>query len=182
MAVTDAERRAIVDGEQLRFLAIAYWVTGGVTAFIALYGLVYVAMGVMIAVTPSNDWVTEPGPATPPDLFGWFLAAIGAAIVLLSAIVAALQVLTGFWIRKRRRRVLCMVVAGITCLGIPYGTLLGVLAFIVLGRSSVGQCFATLSPGAAAASSSATVVQAPASVPADPLAPAPPLTPPPGHS
>lgn len=104
MTVTDAERQAIVDGEHLRFLAIAYWVTGGVTAFIALYGLVYVAMGVMIAVTPNNDWVTEPGQAAPPDLFGWFLAGIGAAIVLLCAIVAALQVLTGFWIRKRRRR------------------------------------------------------------------------------
>ena len=165
-------------GEHLWFLAIAYWVTGGVTAFIALYGLVYVAMGVMIAVSPNNDWVTEPGQAAPPDLFGWFLAGIGVAMVLLCAIVAALQVLTGFWIRKRRRRVLCMVVAGITCLGIPYGTLLGVLTFIVLGRSSVGRCFAPSGPGMEAAPPSATVVQAPASAPAYSLAPAPPRTPP----
>ncbi len=176
MTVTDAERQAIVDEEHLRFLAIAYWVTGGVTAFIALYGLVYVAMGVMIAVAPENDWVTEPGQAAPPDVFGWFLAGIGAAVVLLCVSVAALQILAGFWIRGRRRRVLCMVVAGMTCLGIPYGTLLGVLTFIILGRSSVGQRFATSSPGTAAAPPSATVAQTPASAPADPLASAPPLT------
>ena len=89
MTVAVAERQAIVDVEHLRFLAIAYWVTGGVTAFVSLYGLFYVAMGVMIAVSPESDWVTETGQAAPPDLFGWLIAGIGAAIVLLCAFVAA---------------------------------------------------------------------------------------------
>ena len=44
-------------------------------------------------------------------------------------------------IRQRRSRMFCLVVAGISCLGIPYGTILGVCSFIVLGRDSVAAQF-----------------------------------------
>jgi len=34
-----------------------------------------------------------------------------------------------------------MVMAGISCLEVPYGTVLGALSFVVLGRESVVQLF-----------------------------------------
>ena len=40
----------------------------------------------------------------------------------------------------------CLIVAGVNCLALPYGTLAGVLTFIVLGRNSVRALFANGQP------------------------------------
>ena len=45
-----------------------------------------------------------------------------------------------------------MIITAIGCLEFPYGTLLGVLTFIVLGRDSVKRLFASPPQGPVAAS------------------------------
>ena len=44
-------------------------------------------------------------------------------------------------LRERTMRTFCIVVAVITMLGIPFGTLLGILTLLVLGRPSVERSF-----------------------------------------
>ena len=52
-------------------------------------------------------------------------------------------------LRQRRSRVLCLVVAAIDCISIPFGTLLGVFTFVVLARPTVMRMFETNSSGGA---------------------------------
>jgi hypothetical protein len=62
-------------------------------------------------------------------------------IFLILIAMAILKLLTAQYIKRRRSRAFCMVVAAISCLEIPYGTLLGVFTFLVLGRNSVRGLF-----------------------------------------
>jgi len=41
------------------------------------------------------------------------------------------------FLRDRRHRTFSMAIAALDCLHIPFGTILGILTFIVLGRDSV---------------------------------------------
>ena len=137
----DIVRQAIIDEEHLKLLSIGYVVSAGIAALFSLFGLLYVFMGVVMSVT-----FTEAGKRasqTPPPAFvGWFMGIIGAVIFLLLIAMALLKFRTSGCLKARRSRTFCMVVAAISCLEIPYGTVLGVFTFLVLGRNSVKCLFA----------------------------------------
>ena len=133
------DRQAIVDEEHLRLLPVCYWVSGSVTAFLALYGLFYLGMGLLFAFAPGfADDGTE--------FVGLVFGIMGAAFTIGGGSVATLQVLTGFWIRARKHRTACLVIAGITCAFVPFGTLFGVFTFMTLLRPSVAAMFAAKQP------------------------------------
>ena len=50
--------------------------------------------------------------------------------------------MSGFFLRQRRRRTFSLVMAGINCMNMPLGTVLGVFTVIVLLRESVRQAYA----------------------------------------
>jgi len=135
-------RQTIIDEEHLKLLSIGYMVSAGMSAFCSLFGVLYGFMGVIMGTVfnAKAETAVRAGQA-PPALVGRFFAIIGFAIFLLLIILAVLKLLTALRIKRRRSRIFCMVVAGISCFGIPYGTLLGVFTFIVLGRDSVRQLF-----------------------------------------
>jgi hypothetical protein len=66
-------------------------------------------------------------------LFGWTLAAL---------LVAA-----GRSIARRKRHLFCLIVAGMACLMMPFGTVLGVFTLITLNRPSVKAKFNPGPPG-----------------------------------
>jgi hypothetical protein len=131
----EPSRQQIVDGEHLKMLRIGYLVSAGTTAFFGLFGFMYVFMGVMF-----TNMTFEDGKG-PPAFFGWFFAIFGLVFIVFGLGLAVLKVYVASCIKKRRSRILCLVVAGITCLAMPYGTLLGVLTFVVLSRPTVSQLF-----------------------------------------
>lgn len=144
------ERQEIIDEEHLRLLPIAYWVLGASWAFFSLYGLLYVGMGALFALSPESMGPGEP----PPPFLGWFFGGIGLFFMLFFGGIALLHVLAGFWIRDRRRRTGALLAAAAACLFVPFGTLVGVVSFIVLLRPSVKARFdaadgarAPVSPG-----------------------------------
>jgi hypothetical protein len=137
----EAYRQSIVDEEQLRLLPILYWVQGGLMALYAPVALIYVVFGVLFMQIPAS------GPSAPPLEVGWLFAGIGGFAFVTIAVFATLTILTGFWIRKRKHRVACLVIATITCLMIPYGTLIGVFTFLVLLRPSVAVLFGAVPSG-----------------------------------
>jgi disulfide bond formation protein DsbB len=49
----------------------------------------------------------------------------------------------GRCLAQRRRYLLCMVVAGIACIFMPFGTALGVFTLVVLSRPAVKAAFET---------------------------------------
>lgn len=81
----------------------------------------------------------------PPDPFfrviGGVLAGIAALMILLAWTLSALLVVAGRALQKRRRHLFCQVIAGISCLLFPVGTVLGVFTFIVLQRPAVAAAF-----------------------------------------
>lgn len=138
--ITELERQTIIDEEHLRLLPVLYWVLGGLDIFISLYGLIYVAMGAVVAMVP---WQSSSASDAPPAFLGWFFFAIGAGFMLAFGGSAALKIATGFWIRKRRHRTATLIMAGVSCLSVPFGTLVGVLSFMVLLRPSVASLYST---------------------------------------
>ena len=130
-----AERQRILDEEHLRLLRIGYLTMGGVSAFTGLFGLFYVFMG---AVMASAMRAAPKGPNDPsPEFFALIFVGIGLVFMLLAGSYAALAFLSARALRLRRSRTLCLITAGLSCLYIPFGTILGIFTFNVLGRPSV---------------------------------------------
>ncbi len=138
----EIDRQALIDEEHLKLLSLGYLITAAMTAFFALFALIYVAFGVsVVSIIARKSVVADnPGQALPAAI-GWIIAGVGLGIFLFVAAFAAAKLRVAFCIKKRKSRTFCMVIAAICCLGVPYGTILGVLTFMVLGRASVVRMF-----------------------------------------
>jgi hypothetical protein len=67
----------------------------------------------------------------------WMRVMIG----LWFAVAIILNILSGVYLRARKHRIFSLVVAGLNCLQVPLGTLLGVFTFVVLDRQSVKELY-----------------------------------------
>jgi hypothetical protein len=138
----DPIRQSIVDEEHLKLLFLGYMVSAGFSALFSVFGLFYVFMGgLMSAVFSRMPQPQDKADQMPPQYIGWIFGAIGLGIFILLATFGILKFLAGSRLKQRRSRVFCMIVAGFTCLEFPYGTFLGIMTFIVLGRESVIRLF-----------------------------------------
>lgn len=132
-------KQRIIDDEQLRLLRIGYFISAGQTAMFIPMGLLYAGMGVLFSVMPSTAGGSSSSP--PPPEMSWIFAGLGGAIALFASVATALKLLTAVRLKARRSRVLCLVSAVLCFIEIPYGTALGLMTFIVLGRTSVRSQF-----------------------------------------
>ena len=135
----DALRIQSRDVEQVKLLAIFYFVHAGLALFGLCIGLLYIGLGITIALAPPSD--VDPQSSRVAEFMSWFFIGIGSLAAILSVIMCVLQVRCGRCLRKFRNRTYCMTVAGITCISVPLGTVLGILTFIVLARPPVAQLF-----------------------------------------
>lgn len=124
------------DEEHLRLLAIFHYVVAGLTALFACFPLIHLGIGVFMLVKPE---AFKPRP--PPEFLAWIFIGVAAAIILAGWTLALLFVLAGRNLTRRRRYLFCQVVAGIGCLFMPFGTVLGVFTLLVLSRPSVKELF-----------------------------------------
>lgn len=138
-------RQTIIDEEHLKLLSLGYMISAATTAFFSMFGLMYVFMGIFIGTISSHQSetvaVASRSGQPPPAFVGWFFVVMGIVFFVSATALAAAKLQAAFWLKRRKSRTGCMVVAGISCLGIPYGTALGVLTFMVLGRDSVARLF-----------------------------------------
>lgn len=124
----------IIDNEHLRLLRIGFFISAAQTAIFIPVGLLYAGMGVMFSQLPT-------GAAPPPSFVSWLFGLIGAGFAGFAAVGATLKLLTAIRLKERRSRVMCLIAAGLSCMEIPYGTVLGIWTFMVLGRASVRRQF-----------------------------------------
>ncbi len=140
--IDQESKQAVIDEEHLRLLRLGYLVSGGMTAFFSLFGLLYAGMGVMMTTIIASAAKTSPHPENaPPAEIGWIFGCFGLAIFVFFMAMALAKFKAASLIRQRRSRTFCMVVGGLSCLEIPYGTCLGIATFMVLGRPSVQRLF-----------------------------------------
>ncbi len=133
------------DEDHLRLLVVFHVVVGGLAAVVSLFPSIHVALGLWFLLDPSA--FSEGGEA-PPAFIGWLFIVIGSLFILAGMVFAALVLLAGRFLSRRRRYMYCLVVAGVECLFMPLGTALGIFTILVLLRPSVKALFAP-PPGAA---------------------------------
>jgi hypothetical protein len=139
------DRQAIVDQEHVRILSIAYLVSAGLNAAFSLFGLLYVFMGFFMTALMKHMPASSAQPA-PPEAVVWMLVAMGLGMFAIMMTFGVLKYVAYRRLRERRSRTFCMIVAAISCLGIPYGTVLGIFTLAVLTRPSVAKLFAVAPP------------------------------------
>ncbi len=135
-AVAQQQRR---DAEHVKLLAIFHFVFGG----LALAGVGFLCIHYTILHTVFSNpgmWKNQRD-AMPPkaflDVFIWFYLFMGG--IFLTGL--ALNVLSGLFLLRKRNRLFSLVVAGLNCLQIPFGTALGVFTIVVLSRDGVRQLY-----------------------------------------
>ena len=129
------DSRPIISKEHLRLLSIAYYIYGAITILYVSIALLYLAGLILIAAMPDSAWTTNRAASAPPRfLFATFAGFVGCFIMVGWA-VGGLTLFAGRCIRDRKRLILILVMAGISCLGFPFGTVLGVVTFIVFSRA-----------------------------------------------
>jgi len=133
----EIDRQAIVDEEHIKLLSLGYMISAGVAAFFSVLGLFYILMGIVMSIAISHAPPSAKTGEPPPAFIGWIFAGVGLLIFLLATGVAIARFWAGRCIKRRKSRTFCMVIAAIGCLEFPYGTALGVLSLMVLGRGSV---------------------------------------------
>lgn len=148
--MTDLERQELLDEEHLRLLRLGYLLTGANGAVFVLLPLTLVALGVYV-LTAAPDVAVE-GDFT-PALSAWLCIVIGTLASIFMVVASVLKLMTARALRLRRARTLCLVTATITCLAMPYGAVLGMWTFTVLGRPTVAAQFAARPVGDATARS-----------------------------
>ena len=126
------------DQEHLRLLAIFHYVMAGITTLFSMFPLLYLGLGLAM-IFGGEHFKDKNGP--PPEIFGWFLVIFGSVFILLGLTLALLIFLNGRFLARRTHYTFCQVAAGVECLMMPFGTVLGVFTLIVLSRESVKQLF-----------------------------------------
>ncbi len=127
----------IQDEDQLRLLSIFHYVVAGLAGLFALFPIFHLIFGIALIVAPS-EFAAKDGPHA---LFGWFFVIIAAMFITLGWVFAACVLSAGRFLAKRQHYMFCLVMAGVECLFMPFGTVLGVFTIIVLMREPVKQLF-----------------------------------------
>ncbi|MFI4859939.1 MAG: hypothetical protein ACIAXF_04575 [Phycisphaerales bacterium JB063] len=130
--------------EHVRLLGILTWVYAGLELLGVLLGLLYAGIGLFLVANPPAELVqqyqNDPN-AMPPTMFGWIFFGVGALVLLFTGTLTLLTVMTALDLMRHRRRVFCMVIAGLHCINLPLGTVLGIFTIIVLSKPEAKSLF-----------------------------------------
>jgi hypothetical protein len=127
------------DAEHLKLLSIFHFILAG----FGLIGVAFVALHFAFVRTFFMNpamWKNNKGGPPPEilmDVIPWIYAF--AFVVILGG--SLLNLLSGLFIRNRRHRMFSIVVGGLNCFHVPFGTALGVFTIVVLSRDSVRQVY-----------------------------------------
>ena len=131
--------------EHLRLLTIFHYIVGGITFLFACFPLMHVAFGILMA-TGSMENAGHEGKFAPPRAFGLFIALFGCAFVGTGWVIAGSMIAAGRFIAARKRHTFCIVVAAVSCIFMPFGTVLGVFTLIMLSKPQVKALFGAAPP------------------------------------
>jgi hypothetical protein len=126
------------DIQHLRLLSIFHYVAAGILAVFSFFPIIHLMIGIAI-VTGAFDELENGTP--PPAFFGWMFTIIPGAFILCGFSMAICVAIAGRRLKCNRSYMYCLVIAGIECVFMPFGTVLGVFTIIVLMRPTVKGLF-----------------------------------------
>jgi hypothetical protein len=121
-------------------LSIFHYVVAGFAGLFALFPVIHLIFGLAMVSGRLE------GASGEERLFGWFFIAIAGTMIVAGLVFAGLLVGAGRSLSRHTRYIFCLVIAGVECMFVPFGTVLGVFTIIVLQRSSVKHLFGTHTP------------------------------------
>jgi hypothetical protein len=126
------------DAGHLKTLSICHYVWGGLTALLSCMFITHIVIGIaVVSGSLSPPPTTAPAGGPPPTWFGLIFIVIGTFALLLGWTLAGVAIYSGYCLRVHRNWLFSLIVAGVACLWMPLGTILGVFTIIVLNRESV---------------------------------------------
>jgi len=125
------------DKEHLKLLSIFHYVVGGLSGFFACLPIIHLFMGIAMLAGGFEDGCGK----GPPAFVGWLFVIMASVMMLLGWGFAICLIAAGRQLAKRKHHMFCLVMAGISCMFMPFGTVLGVFTIIVLMRPSVKKLF-----------------------------------------
>lgn len=123
------------DEQHLDLLAIFHYIVGGLTALFSCFFLIHVAMGIAMLCGAFD------GKDAPPRFMGWLFVLFPSVFIVAGWILAGLVITAGRKLKRRTSYTFCLVIAGLECIMMPFGTVLGVFTIIVLMKEPVKQLF-----------------------------------------
>ena len=142
------------DADHLRLLAIFHYVYGGLAIAAGVgFGLLYITLGIIflsdpqgMAASAASGGGAATAPAPPPaatfETMGRVFVGFGSGAALIGLTLGVLTIVSGRRMARRQSRMFSLVMAGVNCLSVPFGTALGVFTLVVLMRDSVRHLYA----------------------------------------
>ncbi|MBK9926574.1 MAG: hypothetical protein IPP66_14965 [Anaerolineales bacterium] len=129
------------DLDQIKILAIFHYIVAGFAGLFACFPIFHLMIGISML---TGDFFSEARPTDMPfpvSVFGLMFTLIPAAIIFFGWAFAICLAVSGYFLSKHQRWLFCMVMAGVSCIFTPFGTVLGVFTIIILMRPSVKALF-----------------------------------------
>lgn len=120
--------------ENLRLLTIFHYIVGGLAAVFALFPVFHLIFGLIMVLMPNSMETSDDAAAR---VVGWMFILIAVTIITVGWVIAGCIVYAGRSLAQRKRYMFCLVMAGVMCLFMPFGTILGVFTIIVLTQEPV---------------------------------------------
>ncbi len=123
------------DEQYLNLLSIFHYVVGGLTALFSCFFLIHVAIGIAMLCGAFE------GKDAPPRFVGLIFIIFPLLLIIAGWTLAGFMVAAGVKLKRRVSRIFCLVIAGIECIVMPFGTVLGVFTIVLLMKDSVKSLF-----------------------------------------
>ncbi len=130
------------DLQHIRLLGMFHFVVAGLTALFASIPVIHLVVGLGL-VTGAFDRLSHDATPAPPEvkLIGTVFVLVAACMILIGWTIAVVIALGGSFLLKRRHHTYCLVAAGLACMLMPFGTVLGVFTLLVLTKERVKALF-----------------------------------------
>lgn len=128
------------DEQYLSILSIFHYVVGGLKALLACIPFLYFGMGWVMIVAPVLSGDAE---ALPLSAAGTVFVIVSGVMIVAGWALAVCMIYAGRCLEKRKCYTFCLIIAGIECISVPLGTILGIFTILVLTRPSVKEMFSS---------------------------------------
>lgn len=119
--------------EHLRLISIFHYVVAALAALFACFPIIHLVIGVAML---SGAFPKGSG-ADDLKWVGGFFVAFASLWILMGLSFAACLILAGRSLARRVRYTFCLVMAGLECMFVPFGTVLGVFTLLTLTKEDV---------------------------------------------
>jgi len=131
------------DEEHLKLLSIFHYVVAGIAALFACFPIFHFLIGIGML---TGSFAAPPDETFPLAIVGGIFTVFAGGIMLFGWGFAVAVALAGRFLASKQHYTFCLVMGGIDCLFMPFGTVLGVFTIIVLVRPSVKELFEANQP------------------------------------